>query len=512
MDSATTNPLRAAAEANPYLRWRAAHMARFALAEKPDQRPPEALLQRVWLYQRLLADRLQTTDGRKVRILHPGFWNHEPGPDFRRAVIQFAGEPPVCGDVEIDLVPGGWEQHGHARNAAYRDVILHVTWEPQTTPASVGTTSATTNALPLPRASLALKHALDSTLPELSFWLGLEPKPAPEGLAGKCSAPLRTLPAETVNQVLRQAAHARLLRKAELLQARARQHGWEAALREGLFGALGYKRNVWPMRRLAELLPMALGDLRELAPDNETSNHHDSVFTLQARLMGLAGLLPGELPKSVEYFRRAWDLWWREADRFAEQKLPPGIWNLGGIRPANHPQRRVATAAHWSLRKGMFQELDRWLERTIESPDLVASLTEILQVRHDEFWSYHWTLKSARFPRPQPLLGEQRITDLAVNVVLPWLYVRALSGRNETLANGAESRYFHWPAGEDNSVLKLARQRLFGGVSARFLKSAVHQQGLLQIIRDFCDHSDSTCTGCQFPDLLAAAAAVGSGR
>jgi hypothetical protein len=147
----------------------------------------------------------------------------------------------VTGDIEIDLVPAGWERHSHAGNPAYRDVVLHVTWEPETAS--------------LDRPSMSLKHALDSTVPELSFWLGVEPKPAPGGLAGQCSAPLRNLPVASVAQVLRQAAETRLLRKAEQIQSRARQLGWEGALWEAMFGALGYKRNVWPMKRLGSLLP-----------------------------------------------------------------------------------------------------------------------------------------------------------------------------------------------------------------------------------------------------------------
>ncbi|MGZ8940962.1 MAG: DUF2851 family protein, partial [Limisphaerales bacterium] len=193
---------------------------------------------------------------------------------------------------------------------------------------------------------------------------------------------------------------------------------------------------------------------------------------------------------------------WREAESFSEVRLPTEIWKLGGIRPANHPQRRIAVGAHWGARPEIPKELDRWLGRSIESPDLVESLSEIIQVRRDEFWSYRWTLKSAPFREPQPLLGEQRITDLAINVVLPWLYVRALAGRNEALTRAAETRYFMWPAGEDNSVLKLARQRLFGGTTARFLQTAAQQQGVMQIVRDFCDHSDALCTQCQFPGLL----------
>src|ERR1051325_1928759 len=109
---------------NWYLRWRAERVNLPRLSEKPDQAPPEALLQQVWLYQRLLQDKLRTIEGRPVRVLHPGFWNREPGPDFRQAIIQVGNEPPISGDVEIDLVPAGWEQHLHAANPAYRNVVL----------------------------------------------------------------------------------------------------------------------------------------------------------------------------------------------------------------------------------------------------------------------------------------------------------------------------------------------------------------------------------------------------
>lgn len=470
--------LRKVAEKNAYFRWLTARTEKAAFSEKPDQSPPEALLQQVWLYQRVVQHRLQTTDGRPVQVLHPGFWNKEPGPDFRKAVVRIGAEPAVVGDVEIDLVPAGWERHSHASNPAYRNVVLHVTWEPETIPAGL--------------PSVSLKHALDSTVPELSFWLGLEPKPAPEGLSGQCSGPLRNLPFETVSQVLRQAAETRLLRKAEQLQASARQVGWERALWEAMLGALGYKRNVWPMRRLGGLLP-------DLSADRQCDS-----FTLQARLLGIGGLLPAHVPSGppAAYVRRVWDLWWREAEAYGDLRLPAGIWNLGGIRPANHPQRRVAVGAHWGARPEIPKELDRWLERTIESPDLVSSLSEIIQVSHDDFWSYRWTLKSTPFRNAQPLLGEQRITDLAINVILPWLYVRALAGGNEKLIEAAKARYFLWPAGEDNSVLKLARQRLFGGTRASFLQSAAQQQGVMQIVRDFCDHSDALCTHCQFPEML----------
>jgi hypothetical protein len=133
-----------------------------------------------------------------------------------------------------------------------------------------------------------------------------------------------------------------------------------------------------------------------------------------------------------------------------------------------------------------------------------------LQVKLDSFWSYRCTLRSSPAKAAQPLLGQARITDLAVNVILPWLYVRAWTGRNTSLAEAAEARYMLWPTGEDNSVLRLARQRLFGGAPAAFLKTAAEQQGVMQIVRDFCDHSNSACENCRFPDLLRSVGPAGS--
>jgi hypothetical protein len=467
---------------NAFLRWRADRMEFGRLAEKPGQAPPEALLQQVWRYQRLVQDRLHTAEGRPVRILHPGFWNQEAGPDFRKAIIQIGSDAPRSGDIEIDIVPSGWKQHSHEGNPAYRNVILHVTWEP-----SEGEKD---------RPSLSLKHALDSTVPELSFWLGMDPKPAPEGMAGKCSAPFASLDDQLRRDVVRQAAQARFYQKAAQLQARARQAGWEAALWEGLFAALGYKRNIWPMRRLAELMER-LGDG---IPHDE-----GGLLALQGRCLGVAGFLPAELRgtgAAGEYLRRVWDCWWRDWELLRECQFPTGFWNFAGIRPANHPQRRAALACHWILRGDIPEKLEHWIVRRIESPDFLESIAEILQVRHDSFWSYRWTLKSAAFREASPLLGEHRMTDATVNVILPWLYVRACAGGNETLAKATEARYFLWPAGEDNAVLRLARQRLFGGAPANFLKSAAEQQGILQIVRDFCDHSNSACDHCQFPELL----------
>jgi hypothetical protein len=465
-----------------YAHWRLRAGVASALRDDRDS-PPERLLQAIWLHQRLRRDQLRTLDGETVRVLHPGFASAEGGPDFRGAVLQIGDAAPRSGDVEVDLRAAGWRAHGHDRNPAFQNVLLHVVWDADRAPARTP---------PL----LALRQALDAPLGELSLWLEREPaKSLPEGLRGKCAAPLRELPEPARAELLRQAARVRFEAKAAQFQARARHAGWEQALWEGLFRALGYKHNVWPMHCLAET--------RE-----RWGGAGESPFTLQARLLGLSGLLPAELTRAQAagdgYLRRAWDGWWRDRDALADCALPRAVWRFHGLRPANHPQRRLALAAHWLAAGNVAARLERWCAADVPDPQLLDSLWEILQVPRDEFWSWHWTFRSPRLQRAQPLLGRTRVTDLAVNVILPWLWARAAEGRSEPLQAKLARRYFAWPPAEDNAVLRLARQRLLGGAARRARAGAAEQQGLMQIVRDFCDHSNAVCDHCAFPELVKA--------
>ena len=521
---------------NFYADWRLRCGAASVLRDRNDL-PPERLLQAVWQHQRLRRDQLRTADARVVRVLHPGFASAEGGPDFRGAVVQIGEDAPRCGDVEVDLRASGWHAHGHDCNPNFQNVILHVVWNEVGVHASACRDSRVPDKLkrelqPSP-PTLAISDKLDAPLAELGLWLETEsPRALPENLCGRCLTPLRQLNEARMAELLHAAARVRFQAKAAQFHARARHAGWEQVLWEGLFRALGYKHNVWPMQNLAE-------------SRRRWVRATGSAFGLQARLFGISSLLPAELArlrpaargsdaagrvpqKGMDgYVRKLWDVWWREREEFSDCILPPAAWHFHGLRPANQPQRRLALAAHWLADKKLISKIENWsvaeisngrasrprghADRQVSPTQLVDSLREILEVERDEFWSWHWTFQSLRLKKPQPLLGAARITDLAVNVILPWLWTRAAEGKNERLQQVIESRYFAWPRAGDNSVLKLARQRLLGGPPGRALPSAAAQQGLMQIVRDFCEHSNAVCENCRFPELMGGWSNRGSG-
>lgn len=84
---------------------------------------PESALAARWAAG--VAGPLRLEDGRTLRVIFPGTPAGASGPDFTGAILDAAGDL-LRGDVEIHLRASGWRHHGHATDAAYGGVVLHV--------------------------------------------------------------------------------------------------------------------------------------------------------------------------------------------------------------------------------------------------------------------------------------------------------------------------------------------------------------------------------------------------
>lgn len=484
-----------------YERERAEDSTGAGWALRESDPPPERWLQQIWRHQRLRRGALKGLDGQSIRVLHPGFWNREPGPDFRDAVIGFGTDRVAIGDVEIDLHPGGWFGHGHATNPAYSRVVLQVVWEP-------GVRSVT-------RPVLALRPFLDSPLEEMGPWLEDEAlSRVPASTAGRCCGPLRNLSVERTAELLDQAGRSRLERKVAEYGSRGRSVGWESVMWEGVFGALGYKHNAWPMRRLAELAM--------------TADSSREVGVWEARLLGWGGWLAdpsaGRSIEALAYLKSLREVWERDRPNGERDVLPRKVWRLSGIRPANHPQRRLALAARWLADGGFVQRWESWLlDEASKAPGWQGWLKRLnpgsgssagLAARNpsDGFWRSHWTLRSDRRSELLGWLGPARMTDLMINGLLPWRLARARVEGEKAVECRVENLWMNWPAGQDNADLRFARRRLWAGALPGLRWTAARQQGLLQVRKDFCLAAGSLCTGCRFPRLVERVKAGGDNQ
>ena len=86
---------------------------------------PESLLQKIWLRREIDIASAHTQCGRRVEVIHPGRWNRLGGPDFKHARLRLNGVEST-GDIELHLRAEDWRHHGHHRDPAYDQVVLHV--------------------------------------------------------------------------------------------------------------------------------------------------------------------------------------------------------------------------------------------------------------------------------------------------------------------------------------------------------------------------------------------------
>ena len=425
------------------------------IAETPPSPDSELAWQARW-FSGACGREFTTTAGKKVVVADFGQWNREAGPDFARASVKLDGHE-HRGSIEVDLEASGWEQHRHAVNAAYENVVLHVIVR---RPAKKHFTRTPANR-EVPQICLADHSANDAE------WTGFA-----AARPGRCLAPLRDLSADQIAELLTLAARRRLENKAALLQTMIASRGPDAALFEAVAIALGYKNNKLPFQLLAQRVPVKAA---------ATSRG-------EALLFGLAGFL--EKPEPPTGAARSevatlWAMWWKLRAAQDNAVLPRNSWKLTGIRPANHPLRRLgalrAIAKNWKS-----------VRAALQSGDLAQLETLLSRLQHP-FWSFHTTWKSPRRKTPLALIGSDRVREIYANIALPL-----------ALTRGEKPAWLDIPSGPPNTSLGVVSARLFGGPLPRQLPKRMYvQQGLLQIYADFCLRDHGECAECRFPSLVA---------
>lgn len=440
----------------------------------------ERALQCVWFDPSLRPGAMRTAAGEPVFVEHPGEWNLRAGPDFIGAALRIGVEKRrIEGDVEIHVRPSDWTAHGHARDPRYARVRAHVTFFPGRLPPE---------ELPPGAVQIALRDALAAD-PAFTFDhidLSAYPYAAPATPA-PCALVLADWTPDDKEALLAAAGEERLRRKAERLAIACAERGAETAFYEEYLTALGYPENKAPFRRLAAALP--LDTLRAIADGDP--------LRAEALLAGMADLLPAAIESdwseaARRHARALWDHWWKI--RPETGGLNRSAWQRSGVRPANHPVRRIAGAAWFLTRKESPVE---GLRRCAAQPDPVSALLNWLDVRSDTFWGVHSSLTAPRSPHPIALIGRSRATAILINVAVPMAAALDLG------ALFADGGLHGLPPEAPSDRLRAIAHTLFGpGHPPSLYRSGLRRQGLLQIFHDYCLHNRSHCAECGFPTWL----------
>ena len=428
--------------------------------------PAELELQALWFSGAFGRD-FTTKEGQPVKVVQFGEWNRGAGPDFHHALVAIDGKE-HHGFLELDPHTADWENHRHAVNPAYRDVVLHVSFRDD------GMTNFIRNDehRMIPQVLISaemLEEALQRPRRETAI-----AKP------GRCLVPLREMAVDAVSSLLREAAEFRAGMKAKRFLQTASAHGRDAALFQAVAQTLGYRSNALPMLLLGQR--SGLKQLRE-SPD-----------AIEAILFGSAGFLSPDLHEQAEgetrdYLRTLWEMWWKVRAAFESIHSIP--WQMHGQRPANHPHRRVATLVALAGNWNSFRKVA--LARPFSAKKVIAELEKLTH----PFWNFHHTLASQPSATPIALFGKARALELIANHLAPL-----------ALQEDPEFSYEPYAAIRsvtNNEKLRRVGIRLFGSeqLAAPWQKCLAHQQALLQIYHDFCLEDLSDCDQCPFPQQLA---------
>lgn len=436
------------------------------LAEpKPKSGPDfcERHLQAVWADDRFRPAGLHTLGGERIEVIHPGHWNLGPGPDFQDCQLRIGEQTdPLTGDLEIDIQPSGWHQHGHDRNPQFQSVRFHLTYlEP----------AGSVPGLPETVVQFALGPALESDTGFSFEHIDLTAYPfAVHPSSQQAADRFRPWTPEKKFALLDAAGRARLLEKGRRLAQRCRVHDPEHQLYEEWMHVLGYRKNSLPFRKTAQLLSPAWIRHRGLDLD-----------TIYACLLHLSGLAPihhrGMDPAAAAYHRRLADHWWHFQEDFETRPLPVQHWKLQGIRPLNHPRRRLAAAASLLARQpGFFLHLT---ELKKQKPADIRVLLENLplQLRHP-FWDSRQGLKSPGGAKIFALVGRDRMLQFFTNVIVPLACFQDSEKSADWIAELKPE-----PA---NEITRRSAHFFFGPDASRsLLEVPLHQQGLIQLFQDF---------------------------
>ena len=324
-------------------------MRRYAANHAPIT---ERHVQAIWYDPLLRPAQLRTVRGGEVRVVDPGVWNLESGPDFRHAVLELGRDRRrVEGDVEVHLKPSDWIFHRHGDDAAYGNVIAHVVWYQGEPP----------DGLPAGCVSVCIGSFLrarnDFSPDEIDVAAYPYAKlPATERPCERFFGKNPDLGLE----ILQEAGRRRLRIKARRLQNRFLRTGNpEQVFYEEMFAAFGYAKNSIPFRALAERLP-----LHELpASQEQACETLNSVASLEIESLHpwcRANVRPGNRP---------------------EVRIADAAAFFTGGKPHHAGPRFLAVAmanviVPYAMARGVVKEAPRWLP-----PECLNSVTRLAAFR-----------------------------------------------------------------------------------------------------------------------------------
>ena len=398
---------------------------------------------------------LQTTTGEPVEVINAGLPNTNAGPDFFNAKLKIGGTLWV-GNIEVHTLASDWMRHGHDKDAAYDNVILHVA-------ETVDCEVFRANGVPVPQLQLPRPDPVRQRYDELSHAEIYPP----------CYSILSSLPKLTVHSWLSALQVERFEQKARVIATRLERcnNHWEDVFFITLARNFGFGLNGDAFEAWASRLPFRAID-----------KHRDDLFQVEAFFFGQAGLLDEELPDADGYYLKL-----QKEFRYLQHKFELSVpmtatqWRFLRLRPGNFPHVRLAQLANLYYK-------ERSLFSRIMEADTLEAVRKLLTVTTSPYWEEHFNFRKVSSSREKQV-GKNAQNLIIINTVIPFLYAYGLHKADELLCERATG-FLESLKAEDNHII-----RHWSGAGLP-VSTAADSQALLQLQKEYCDKKD--CLRCRF--------------
>ena len=398
---------------------------------------------------------LQTTTGEPVEVIDAGLPNTNAGPDFFNAKLKI-GSTLWVGNIEVHTLASDWMRHGHDKDAAYDNVILHVA-------ETVDCEVFRANGVPVPQLQLPCPDPVRQRYDELSHAEIYPP----------CYSILSSLPKLTVHSWLSALQVERFEQKARVIATRLERcnNHWEDVFFITLARNFGFGLNGDAFEAWASRLPFRAID-----------KHRDDLFQVEAFFFGQAGLLDEELPDADGYYLKL-----QKEFRYLQHKFELSVpmtatqWRFLRLRPGNFPHVRLAQLANLYYK-------ERSLFSRIMEADTLEAVRKLLTVTTSPYWEEHFNFRKVSSSREKQV-GKNAQNLIIINTVIPFLYAYGLHKADELLCERATG-FLESLKAEDNHII-----RHWSGAGLP-VSTAADSQALLQLQKEYCDKKD--CLRCRF--------------
>jgi hypothetical protein len=346
----------------------------------------EKFLHCVWQNNYFDHTDLKTVEGMRLKIINPGILNTNSGPDFLNAQI-YLDDILWAGHIEVHKKASDWYVHGHEKDPAYDNVILHIVAEDD-----MPVYNSNNQQIPTLVISKLIPKGIIKKYNQLIKDKSILP----------CQNDIHKVDPFILNNFKSRLFIERLEDKfidIQNLLVETKQN-WHQVFYQTLLKYMGGTVNKDAFELLGRFLPY-----------NILIKHRDNLLQLEALLFGVAGLLND---KNDEYAKSLNKEYLFLKEKYQLEELPPKMIKFHRLRPSGFPTIRLAQIAQ------LFYLNEHLIFKIIDI-EKVDEILKIFKVSASDYWNTHYNFeKKSKFLKKT--LGKNTINSLIINVIAPFKF------------------------------------------------------------------------------------------